>query len=155
MNSYKRLQPGYEAPVYVTWAKRNHSDLIRIPEYQPGQLESARIEYRAADSACNPYLAFAVMLAAGLRGVERTYDLPQASVESVDRMTDAQRAERGIAMLPGSLGEAIDLFAASELMRETLGEHVFESVVANKRMEWDAYRAHVSDFEMRRYLPVL
>ena len=155
VNSYKRLQPGYEAPVYVTWAKRNHSDLIRIPEYQPGQLESARIEYRAADSACNPYLAFAVMLAAGLRGVERTYDLPQASVESVDRMTDAQRAERGIAMLPGSLGEAIDLFAASELMRETLGEHVFESVVANKRMEWDAYRAHVSDFEMRRYLPVL
>ena len=155
VNSYKRLQPGYEAPVYITWAKRNHSDLIRIPEYQPGQLESARIEYRAADSACNPYLAFAVMLAAGLRGVERTYDLPQASVESVDRMTDAQRADRGIAMLPGSLGEAIDLFAASELMRETLGEHVFESVVANKRMEWDAYRAHVSDFEMRRYLPVL
>ena len=155
VNSYKRLQPGYEAPVYITWAKRNHSDLIRIPEHQPGQFESARIEYRAADAACNPYLAFAVMLAAGLRGVERTYDLPQATVESVDRMSAAQRAERGIEMLPGSLGEAIEVFAASDLMREALGEHVFESVVANKRIEWDAYRAHVSDFEMRRYLPVL
>ena len=155
VNSYKRLQPGYEAPVYVTWATRNRSDLIRIPQYKPGRPDATRVEYRAADSACNPYLAFAVMLSAGLRGIEGAYPLQAPTEENVFALSDAERADRDVQMLPGSLGEAIDAFAASDLMRETLGEHTFDSLLENKRIEWSAYRAHVSDFEMQRYLPVL
>ena len=155
VNSYKRLQPGYEAPVYITWATRNRSDLIRVPEYQPGRSEATRIEYRAADSACNPYLAFAVLLAAGLKGIEEGYETPPPTEENVFLLDEATRKARGIDLLPGSLGEAIDLFEASALMRETLGSHVFESFLANKRIEWGAFRAHVTDFERERYLPVL
>ncbi|MEE9277477.1 MAG: glutamine synthetase family protein [Dehalococcoidia bacterium] len=155
VNSYKRLQPGYEAPVYVTWATRNRSDLIRIPSYKPGRPEETRVEYRAPDSACNPYLAFSVMLAAGLRGMEADYEPPPPTEENVFLLSDGERRERGIATLPGSLGEAIGLFEGSALMRDTLGDHVFESFLQNKRIEWNAYRAHVSDFEMKRYLPIL
>ena len=155
VNSYKRLQPGYEAPVYVTWASRNRSDLIRVPEHQPGRNEATRIEYRAADSACNPYLTFAVLLAAGLRGIEAQYELPPPTEENVFLLDEATRRARKIEILPGSLGEAIERFQASALMRETLGEHVFESFLENKRIEWRAFRAHVTDFERERYLPIL
>ena len=155
VNSYKRLRPGYEAPVYITWATRNRSDLIRVPEYQPGRAKATRIEYRAADAACNPYLAFAVLLAAGLKGIEEEYELPAPTEENVFLLDEPTRRARRIGLLPGSLGEAIDLFAASDLMRETLGRHVFESILANKRIEWDAYQAHVTDFERERYLPIL
>ena len=155
VNSYKRLQPGYEAPVYVTWAKRNRSDLVRIPEYNPGHPEATRVEYRAADSACNPYLAFSVLLAAGLDGVEQGLGAPPPTEENVFELSEAERLERKIEALPGSLGEAIDAFAESKLMRETLGDHVFQSVLENKRIEWDEYRSHVTDFELKRYLPVL
>ena len=155
VNSYKRLQPGYEAPVYVTWARRNRSDLVRIPDYKPGRPNATRVEYRAADPACNPYLAFAVMLAAGLDGVERGLPLAAPTEENVFELAEAERVQRGIAVLPGSLGEAIDAFAGSALMRATLGDHVFESFLANKRIEWNQYRAHVSDFELDRYLPIL
>ena len=106
VNSYKRLQPGYEAPVYVTWATRNRSDLIRIPQYKPGRPDATRVEYREADSACNPYLAFAVMLSAGLRGIEGAYPLQAPTEENVFALSDAERADRGVQMLPGSLGEA-------------------------------------------------
>jgi glutamine synthetase len=155
VNSYKRLQPGFEAPVYVTWAYRNHSDLIRIPACKPDRPESTRIEYRAADSACNPYLAFAVTLAAGLDGIQAQRELPEAVEENIYRLSDGERGERGIVTLPGSLGEAIGHFADSKLMRETLGDHVFESFLENKRIEWNEYRAYVTDFEIKRNFPIL
>ncbi len=155
VNSYKRLVPGYEAPVYITWARRNRSDLIRVPEYKPGKETATRIEYRAADPACNPYLAFAVMLAAGLEGIEREYPLMEPSDRNVFALTDDERAARGIESLPGSLKEAIQAFAGSELMRKTLGEHTFESLLKNKTIEYETYRKHVTDFEMERYLAVL
>ena len=155
VNSYKRLRPGFEAPVYITWATRNRGDLVRIAECPPGRADAARVEYRAADPACNPYLAFSVMLAAGLQGIQHGYALPAESQENVALLSEEERRARGIARLPGSLGEALERFAASELMRATLGEHVFESVLENKRMEWDEYLAYVTDFERDRYLPVL
>ena len=155
VNSYKRLQPGYEAPVYLTWATRNRSDLIRIPDFKPGRTDAMRVEYRAPDSACNPYLTFAVMLAAGLDGIGKGLALPPATEENVFQLSEEDRRARRIDTLPGSLDEAIDCFAKSALMRQTLGDHVFESFLANKRIEWAAYRAHISDFELRRYLPVL
>jgi len=155
INSYKRLMPGYEAPVYITWARRNRSDLVRVPEYKPGKEVSTRIEYRAPDPACNPYLAFAAMLAAGLEGIEREYPLPDPTEENVFELSEAQRLERSIEVLPGSLKEAIEAFAASDLMRRALGDHVFDSLIKNKTIEWNDYRRHVSDFEMDRYLAVL
>jgi glutamine synthetase len=155
INSYKRLVPGYEAPVYITWARRNRSDLVRVPEYKPGKEVATRLEYRAPDPACNPYLAFAAMLAAGLEGIEREYPLGEPTEENVFEMGAEERERRGIKTLPGSLKEAIEAFAASDLMRRALGEHVFDSLIQNKRIEWDAYRRHVSDFEMDRYLAVL
>jgi len=155
VNSYKRLSPGFEAPVYVSWALRNRSDLIRVPQYKPGQERATRIEYRAPDPACNPYLVFAAMLAAGLRGIEREYELPPPVTENVFAMTDAERKARGIQSLPGSLNEAILATEGSEVLTEALGEHVFTSLVENKKIEWDAYRRHISDYELKRYLPVL
>ncbi|MBI5285800.1 MAG: glutamine synthetase [Chloroflexi bacterium] len=155
VNSYKRLMPGYEAPVYLTWARRNRSDLIRVPQYKPGKEVSTRIEYRAPDAACNPYLAFAVMLAAGLEGIEREYPLAPPTEENVFEIGPEERARRGIENLPGSLREAIQAFAGSDFARRALGDHVFESLIQNKTIEWDAYRRHVSDFEMDRYLAVL
>lgn len=155
INSYKRLMPGYEAPVYLTWARRNRSDLIRIPQYKPGNEVATRLEYRAADAACNPYLAFAMMLAAGLEGIEREYPLQPPTEENVFEINAEERARRGIESLPGSLKEAIQAFSGSDFARRALGDRVFESLIENKTIEWDAYRRHVSDFEMDRYLAVL
>ncbi len=155
VNSYKRLVPGYEAPVYVTWARRNRSDLIRVPEYKPGKEVATRIEYRSPDPACNPYLAFSAMLAAGLQGIENEYPLQEPTEENVFEMTEQEREARGIGLLPGDLNEAIQAAQDSDLLRSCLGEHVFRILIRNKRLEWDAYRKHVSDFERDRYLRVL
>ncbi len=155
VNSYKRLVPGYEAPVYITWARRNRSDMVRVPEYKPGKEVATRIEYRVADPACNPYLAFAVMLAAGLAGIEHEYPLPEPTEENVFEMSEEDRRERGIEVVPGTLHEAIQAAEKSELLRTCLGDHVFESLIKNKKIEWNDYRMHVTDFELDRYLSVL
>lgn len=156
VNSYKRLIPGYEAPVYCTWAAhRNWSNLVRIPDLKQGQEEICRVEYRVPDPACNPYLAFSVMLAAGLEGIEREYPLPRPVERNVFRMTDEQRRSAGIATLPGSLWEAIEAAEGSELLRRCLGDHLFESFIRNKKIEWESYSSHVSDYELKRYLPIL
>ncbi len=155
VNSYKRLVPGYEAPVYVSWARRNRSTLVRVPMYKPGKEKATRAEFRCPDPACNPYLAFAVMLAAGLRGIERGYELPPPVEEDIFEMSEEERAKRGIASLPGSLAEAIAETEKSELVRETLGDHIFEKFIANKKIEWDGYRTHISRYEIEKYLPVL
>ena len=155
VNSYKRLVPGYEAPVYITWARRNRSDLIRIPEYKPGKEVATRIEYRAPDGACNPYLAFAAMLAAGLAGIEHEYPLPESTEENKFEMSEEELAAKGIELLPGALDEAIRETEKSDLMRECLGDHVFDSLIKNKKIEWAEYRVHVSDFERDRYLSIL
>jgi len=155
VNSYKRLVPGYEAPVYISWARRNRSDLIRVPEYQPGREESTRIEFRSPDPACNPYLAFSVMLAAGLEGIEKKYALPDPVEENVYEMSEEERKARGIGTLPGSLLEAVQLAEKSELVRKALGDHLFRTFIANKRIEWDTWRIQVTDYEIERYLPIL
>jgi glutamine synthetase len=155
VNSYKRLVPGYEAPVYLSWARRNRSDLIRVPEYKPGREQATRIEFRSPDPACNPYLAFSVMLAAGLDGIEQGLVPPGPIEENVYEMTEAERKERGIGTLPASLWEAITLTEKSELVRKALGDHVFNAFITNKKVEWDFYRTQVTDYEIQRYLPVL
>ena len=155
VNSYKRLRPGFDAPVYLSWGRRNRSNLVRIPQYSPGDETHTRVEYRSPDPACNPYLAFAVMLAAGLDGIERERPLPPPVEENVFDLTDAERADRGIATLPGTLGEAIEAASASGLVREALGDHVFDALLKNKRDEWERYQRHVSDFELAEYLPRL
>jgi glutamine synthetase len=155
VNSYKRLIPGYEAPVYITWARRNRSDLIRIPEYQPGKEKATRIELRSPDPACNPYLAFSVILAAGLEGVEKEYALPEPAEENVFELKPEERERRGIRTLPGSLDEAIQLAEGSEVVRKALGERVFHTFIQNKRIEWDNYRSQVTNYELKRYLPIL
>ncbi|MEK7354676.1 MAG: glutamine synthetase, partial [Chloroflexota bacterium] len=155
VNSYKRLVPGYEAPVYLSWGRRNRSDLIRVPEYRPGKENATRIELRSPDPACNPYLTFSVMLAAGLEGIEKKYEIPEPIEENVYEMTEAERKERGIATLPASLSEAIQLTEKSALVRKALGDHVFEAFIKNKKIEWDNYRTQVTDYELKRYLPIL
>ena len=155
VNSYKRLVPGYEAPVYITWARRNRSDLIRIPQYQPGQENATRMELRSPDQACNPYLCFSVILAAGLEGIEKEYPLPEPSEENVYEMKPEERAKKGIRTLPGSLAEAIELAEGSKLLKKALGDHVFHTFIENKKIEWDLYRTAVTDFEVKRYLPLL
>jgi glutamine synthetase len=155
INSYKRLVPGYEAPVYLSWARRNRSDLIRVPEYRPGREKATRIEFRSPDPACNPYLAFSVMLAAGLEGIEKGYEVPAPIEENVYEMTGEERDERGIGTLPASLLEAILLTEKSELVRKALGEHVFSAFIQNKKIEWDDYRTQVTEYELKRYLPIL
>jgi glutamine synthetase len=155
VNSYKRLIPGYEAPVYISWARRNRADLVRIPEYKPGKENATRIEFRSPDPACNPYLAFSVMLAAGLEGIEKEYPLPQPVEENVFEISPEERARRKIGTLPGSLAEAIQLVEKSELVRKALGDHVFYTFIQNKKIEWDDYRAQVTDYELKRYLPIL
>ncbi len=160
VNSYKRLVRGsgplgFEAPVYVSWSFRNRADLIRVPEVKPGKEQAVRIEYRAPDPACNPYLAFAAMLAAGLEGIEREYPCPPPADKSVYDMTDQEREERGITHLPGSLWEAIQMAEGSQLLRRCLGEHVFHTLIQNKKIEWSEYRRQVTDYEVRRYLPIL
>jgi glutamine synthetase len=155
VNSYKRLVPGYEAPVYLSWARRNRSDLVRVPEYRPGREKATRIEFRSPDPACNPYLCFSVMLAAGLDGIEKKYKVPDPVEENVYEMTAEERAKRGINTLPGSLAEAVQLAEKSELVRKALGEHVFNSFIENKKKEWDDYRIQITEYELKRYLPIL
>jgi glutamine synthetase len=155
INSYKRLVPGYEAPVYLSWARRNRADLIRVPEYQPGREKATRIEFRSPDPACNPYLAFSVMLAAGLDGIEKGMEPPPPVEENVYAMTPEEREERGITTLPASLLEAILLAEKSEVVRQALGEHVFKAFIENKKIEWDQYRTQVTEYELKKYLPVL
>ena len=161
VNSYKRLIQGsgvgsqtqFEAPVHVSWGRNNRSALIRVPVTKPGKSTSTRLEYRAPDPACNPYLAFSVILAAGLKGIDEGYDLPPEAEANVWEMTPAERAARGIESLPSSLAEAIDEMERSELVRSALGEHIHEWFLRNKRAEWDLYRAQVTPFEVARYLP--
>ncbi len=155
VNSYKRLVPGYEAPVYISWARRNRSDLIRVPEYRPGKETSTRIELRSPDPACNPYLAFSVMLAAGLEGIEKKYQIPDPVEENVYDMSAEEREMRGIGSLPGNLWEAIQITEQSDIVKKTLGEHLFNAFIKNKKIEWQKYSAHVSDYELTRFLPIL
>lgn len=154
VNSYKRLVPGFEAPVYISWARRNRSTMVRVPMYKPGKEKATRIELRSPDPACNPYLAFAVMLAAGLNGIQNRYTLPDPIEEDIFHMTEAERENRGILSLPGSLFEAIGECEKSALVRETLGEHIFHKFIENKRIEWDKYRIQVNTYEIERYLPM-
>jgi glutamine synthetase len=155
VNSYKRLVPGYEAPTYISWGTRNRSALVRVPEYKPGKEKATRVEFRSPDPACNPYLAFSVMLAAGLEGIDRQYELPEPVEEDVFHMPEAERKSRGIGTLPGSLIEAIELMEGSELVRKCLGDHIFFSSIRNKKAEWDSYRTQVTGYELKRYLPIL
>jgi len=155
VNSYKRLVPGYEAPVYVSWARRNRSDLVRVPEYRPGREKATRIEFRSPDPACNPYLAFSVMLAAGLEGIEKEYQVPEPVEENVYEMSEDERARRGIVVLPASLLEAIQLTEKSELVHKALGDHVFNAFIQNKKIEWNQYRSQVTEYELKKYLPIL
>ncbi|MBT9171048.1 MAG: Glutamine synthetase 2 [Actinobacteria bacterium] len=155
VNSYKRLVPGYEAPVYICWARRNRSTLVRVPMYKPGKEKATRIEFRSPDPACNPYLAFSVMLAAGLAGVENGYELPDPVEKDVYHLSEREKAELGIESLPGSLSEAIELTEQSELVHKTLGDHVFYSLIDSKKIEWDGYRMQVHPYEIEKYLPIL
>jgi glutamine synthetase len=155
VNSYKRLVPGYEAPVYLSWAQRNRSDLVRVPMYKPGKEEATRIEYRSPDPACNPYLAFSVMLAAGLAGIEQKIIPPDPVEENVYKMSEEERLKRRIRQLPGSLLEAIQLTEKSQIVREALGDHVFEHFIENKKVEWDRYRIQITSYEIDKYLPLL
>jgi glutamine synthetase len=154
VNSYKRLVPGYEAPVYIAWARRNRSTMVRIPMYKPGKEKATRIEFRAPDPACNPYLAFAVMLAAGLAGIENDYELPDPVEEDVYVMSGSDRKSRDIQCLPGSLYEAIVECEKSELVREAIGGHIFQKFIENKKIEWEMYRTQVTSYELERYLPM-
>ena len=155
VNSYKRLVPGYEAPVYLSWARRNRSDLIRVPEYRPGRENATRVEYRSPDPACNPYLAFSVMLAAGLQGIEDKLEAPAPTEGNVYEMSAKEREDRGIGTLPASLLEAVNLTEKSELVRKALGEHVFAAFIQNKKIEWDQYRIQITEYELNKYLPIL
>ena len=155
VNSYKRLIVGYEAPVYVCWARNNRSALVRVPLPKRGKESSTRIEFRSPDPACNPYLAFSVMLAAGLKGVEGGYELPPEATNNIYAMSPEERERAGIGQLPQSLAEAIDEMEGSELLAETLGEHVFDYFIRNKREEWNEYKTQVSPWEIDRYLGTL
>jgi len=153
INSYKRINEGYEAPRYVSWAHNNRSALIRVPVTKPGKPDSTRIEYRALDPACNPYLAFSVLLAAGLRGVEEKMELPKEATTNLYNLTRSEQHDLGVARLPASLNEALDEMEESSLVREALGDHIFEWFLRNKRAEWDHYQQQVTPFELERYLP--
>ena len=155
VNSYKRLVPGWEAPVYISWATRNRSDLIRVPQYTPGKEDATRFELRSPDPACNPYLSFSVLLAAGLAGIEEGLEAPGPVEANVYHMSKEERKKRGIGSLPASLFEAIQITEKSELVRRALGDHVFNAFIENKKIEWGRYRIHVTDYELARYLPIL
>lgn len=155
VNSYKRLVPGFEAPAYISWARRNRSALIRVPMYKPGKELATRIELRYPDPACNPYLAFAVMLAAGLEGIKNKYPLVEPVEKDIFHMTDEERKKEGILSLPGSLIEAIEEAEKSKLLKATLGEHIFNKIIENKKIEWDMYRTQVTEYEIKKYLPIL
>ncbi len=155
VNSYKRLVPGYEAPVYVAWSRRNRSALVRVPLYHPGKEQATRMELRCPDPACNPYLTFAALLHAGLEGIEKGYELPEPMEKNLYHLSPDERRRLGIAQLPETLGEAIELTADSELVLRTLGEHMFNRYVEIKRKEWDEYRIQVTRWELDRYMAVL
>ena len=155
VNSYKRLVPGYEAPVYVSWARRNRSAMVRVPMYKPGKEAATRIEFRSPDPSCNPYLAFAVMLGAGFEGIEKGYELPDPIEEDIFEMNPAERKAHGITDLPGNLYAAILEAEKSDLVKKVLGDHIFNKFIENKKIEWDKYRTHISQFEIENYLPKL
>jgi len=155
VNSYKRLVPGYEAPVYICWAQMNRSSLIRVPMYKPGKENSTRIEYRVPDPACNPYLAFSVMLAAGLEGMEKGYLLPEPANDNIYHMSEEERARADIKSLPEDLFEAIKVTEKSALVKKALGDELFYFFIRNKKMEWDEYKAQVTQYEIDKYLPIL
>ncbi len=155
VNSYKRLVPGYEAPVYVAWSRRNRSALVRVPLHRDGKEESTRMELRCPDPACNPYLTFAVLLHAGLDGIEQGYELPEPMDRNLYNLSPEERSRLGIEQLPETLGEAIEVTAESELVLRALGEHAFDRYVELKRREWEEYRVQVTQWELDRYLPVL
>jgi glutamine synthetase len=155
VNSYKRLVPGYEAPVYICWAQMNRSALIRVPMYKPGKEKSTRIEFRSPDPACNPYLALSVMLKAGLEGIKKRYKLAEPSEDNIYHMREEERKRLGIESLPEDLYEAIKLTQKSKLVKEALGDKLFEYFIRNKYMEWDEYKAQVSKYEIDKYLPIL
>jgi glutamine synthetase len=155
VNSYKRLVPGYEAPVYVAWSRRNRSALVRVPMYHPGKEQATRMELRCPDPACNPYLTFAVLLQAGLEGIEHGYELPDPMEKNLYHLSPDERRRLGIEQLPETLGEAIELTGQSELVLRALGEHMFNRYIEIKRQEWDDYRVQVTPWELQRYLPVL
>jgi glutamine synthetase len=154
VNSYKRLIPGFEAPVYVSWARNNRSALVRVPVAK-NKIQSTRIEYRAPDPACNPYLAFSVILAAGLKGVEEGYELPREAAANIFELTDEERAAERLRPLPQSLSEALTEMEQSELVAGSLGEHIFEWYLRNKRSEWNSYNLRVTPFEIDQYLRTL
>ena len=155
VNSYKRLVPGFEAPCYISWGRRNRSSLVRVPMYQLGRESATRIELRSPDPACNPYLAFAVMLAAGYEGIKKGYQLPEPVEENIFEMDARQLKKHKIDILPGSLMEALGYFKKSELVHETLGDHIFTTLINNKQVEWDNFRLAVTDYEIKTYLPTL
>ena len=155
VNSYKRLVPGYEAPTDVSWGRSNRSSLVRVPMYKPRKAASARLEFRAPDPACNPYLVFAVLLAAGLKGIEEGYELPPEASDNVWEMNDSEREKAGLQRLPSSLDEALRALEGSQLVADALGDHVVEFFLRNKYAEWNAYRQEITRFEIERYLPTL
>jgi glutamine synthetase len=155
VNSYKRLVSGFDAPIWISWARNNQSALVRVPLAKKGKPSSVRVEYRSPDAAANPYLALSVVLAAGLAGIRNGYELPPEVVDNVHALTPAERQAAGIARLPETMAEALEVMERSELVAEALGEHVFSWFLRNKRKEWDRYQHHVSRFELDTYLPVL
>ncbi len=155
VNSYKRLVRGYEAPVYISWARRNRSTMVRVPMYKPGKEKATRIELRCPDPACNPYLAFSVMLAAGLEGIKNKYSLSEPVEENIFEWDVKKRESAGIETLPDNLFEAVKFMEKSTLVRETLGNHVFEKFIENKHIEWDRYRTFVTNYEIENYLSIL
>jgi glutamine synthetase len=155
VNSYKRLAAGGEAPAWACWGHNNRSAMVRVPMYKPSKGNSTRVEVRSLDTACNPYLALSVMLAAGLKGIEQGYELPPGAEDDVWALTSAERRALGMRPLPTSLDQAITEMERSELVAETLGEHVFDFFLRNKQAEWDDYRRHVTGWELNRYLPIL
>ncbi|MDX6317607.1 MAG: glutamine synthetase, partial [Nocardioidaceae bacterium] len=155
VNSYKRLAGGGEAPAYVCWGHNNRSALVRVPMYKPAKSNSTRVELRSIDSAANPYLAFAVMLAAGMKGIDESYELPAGAEDDVWSLTEPERRAMGIAPLPQNLHDAVSVMERSELVAETLGEHVFDFFLRNKKAEWEEYRQQVTEFERARMLPVM
>jgi len=155
VNSYKRLVPGYEAPVYVSWAQKNRSALVRVPVYKPGKEKATRVELRSPDPACNPYLAFSVMLAAGLEGIKKKYSLPPEVTGNIYEMSEKERKKLGIESLPDDLFEAIKITEKSQFVRKALGDKVFEYFIRNKKDEWNEYRRQVTAYELDNYLPIL
>jgi glutamine synthetase len=155
VNSYKRLVPGYEAPVYISWARRNRSTMVRVPMYKPGKEKATRIEFRCPDPACNPYLAFSVMLAAGLEGIRNKYPLADPVEENIFEWDKKKRESEGMDTLPDNLFEAVKYMENSKLVKDALGEHVFTKFIENKHIEWDRYRTCITDYEIKKYMPIL